>query len=1004
MRRFVPAALLLLAPIVDIADAGSLWHPLRLSLPGLDHPPALSYTGRVVDWATGRPVAGARVWPGDDPEAFATTDAQGVYRLPWTPAVPVQIWARAEGHLPFIKPFRPPTPWIVSPKAPTLAVWPARMLAGTVLRPDGRAVRGAEVRVFGRNPNEVEEIAKTLSSEQGRFQLAVIHDGDYEVIAVSPGLAPASESLTLGEGQAGISGIRLILRQGRTAFGRVMDEHGRALAEARVALTRNNADRLQPNGSSADDGLYQATTDDEGRFEIPGLPGGWFDLEASRPGFLPERILALEVESGTGGVGGIGGVDLGTVTLRRPATVTGWVLGPNGEPLAGVLVRLKSGGEAGVEVDSGPDGRFELTAPDPGRPFEIEVCRPDRLTMTYPYDSLPREPVEITLPPAGRLTGRVVDPEGQPAAGASVIATLDPEFDFQPAPPSPCPPMGDVKATTDAEGRFAVGPVPLFKLYVWAAMPTYVGSNVEIVALDEGRLEAEVPLLTLERVSAVSGRVLKEDGSPAPHALVSIIGRGGHWFEESVWAGADGRYRIDGLPAGEQTISARHEALGWGRRDIEVAPGENQADITLESSEPRLARGQVVDPDGMPVVGARVEQGVEAVYSDARGAFAIPIEEDGYELVARKAGYAPAYLSHWAAGGAREGLELRLGREASVSGRLLGLGSADVTEARVSAIFLRFSEMQIPGRISSDGTYHVHGLSPGEWFITADLGERSASATVPISPDEPEVELDLSFPNQAQVRGRVVDAGGEPVEGADVRLVGPEKEHQAETETDGTFSLEVEEGTYEILAASESHALTRGGTVTVSGEPVEGLEIRLGRGAELTGRLLGLPVEDPGDIKVRIELESFQSEGSLEIDEESGEPPVYRFDDLGPGDWTVRARVDAEEIVRRVTVRPGDRTIEMDLPFSFGDLTLTGRVTGYRVPDGGGVWLRKAGTGQSPWIGVVREGSFTFPRLRPGRYVLDLFDDRHKPVLQKEIDLASSQEVEIDLGDLGSPD
>lgn len=988
----IPAALLLLA---SAADAGSLWHPLRLTLPGLDLPPTISYTGRVVDWSTGKPIAGARVWPGVDPEASVTTDARGVYRLDWTPAVPDQLWVQKEGYFPFRRVFQPATPWIVSPRAPTLAVWPARVLAGTVTRPDGRAVPGAEVRVFGRNSNEVEEIAKTLSSGQGRFQLAVIHDGDYEVIAVSPGLAPASESLTLGEGEAGISGIRLMLRQGRTAFGRVVDEHGGPLAEARIALTRNTVERFWPS-RSADDGLFQATTDGGGRFEIPALPAGWFDLEASRAGFLPERFQALEVE------GGSGSVDLGTVMLRPPATVTGWVTGQNREPLAGMTVRLRSGGELGVEVVTGRDGGFELTAPDPRKPFEIEACGPDRWTLVYPYDTLPDQPVEITLPPAARLIGRVVDPDGEPAVGASVTATVDPDYrsPFRPPPPSPCVSMVDVKTTTDAEGRFVAGPLPTARLYVWATMPGYVGSDVEIVELDGA--EAEVPLLALERGSVVSGRVLKADGSPAPHGLVSMDGRNGYTFHKSVWADGDGRYRFDGLPVSEQTVEARHDTLGWARRDVEIAPGENQIDITLERSEPRLARGRVVDPDGQGVAGALVEQGVvETVYTDARGNFAVPIDEDGYELVARKAGYAPAYLSHWATGGAREGLELRLGREASVSGRLLGFDPVRIAEARVSAIFLKFSEMQISGRISSDGTYHVQGLSPGEWFITADLDKRSAGATVMISADEPDVELDLSFPNQAEVRGRVVDSGGEPVEGADVRLLSPEKEYQGVTEADGTFSVEeVEDGTYEILSAREGHALTHGGVVTVAGEPVEDLEIRLDQATVLTGRLLGLSQEDLGEVQVRIELESFQSAALLEIDEDFGEPPVYSFDDLGPGDWMVRARVNAEEVVRRVTIRPGDPRIEMDLPFSFGDLTLSGRVTGYRtIPSGGVVWLRKAGSGQSAWIEGIREGTFEFSRLRPGRYILNFYDDRNKPVLEQEVDLTASQEIEIDLGD-----
>lgn len=961
-----------------------------------DLPPAVTYTGRVVDHATGKPIAGARVWPEEDPANFAVADAAGVYRLAWTPGTPVTLLARAEGYFLVEYSFRPEAPRkpAAGPQAgPALALWPARGLTGTVVRPDGRPLPGAEVRVFGENPDDVEEIGRSRTSTEGRFRLNVVEDGDYEVLAFAPGLAAASESVTLYPRAAGVSGIRLVVGPGRVASGRVVDERGRPVAGARVELARSQDGDLRPGGPLVDDGLYQDETGEDGRFEIRGLPEGWFDLLASRPQFLPSWLYGLEISGAR--------ADLGTVTLREGATLTGWIVGLNREPLAGAKVRLGSG----EETVSGADGRFEIAQVDPGKELEIEACRPDRLSVSYESAKLPDEPVEIVLPPAVRLTGRVVDPDGKPAAEASVATSSDSNPNPFLGPSSPCPAVGRGEATTDAEGRFVLESLLGGTIQVWATQPGYLGSDFETVEVPDGG-EAEVPTLQLARGATVTGRVLREDGSPAPAAQVLAAGEGDYSFSFSRWADGDGRYRIEGVPPGRQTITARHDTLGAGSREVELTVGgENQVDITLGPEESRLARGRVVDPDGEPVAGALVKNGQNTAYTGPDGAFSIPVDENGYELVARKDGYAPAYLTHWAAGGAREGLELRLGPEASVSGRLLGFDPADLAETRVSA-YAASSTLQIVGLVSSDGTYQIRGLWAGEWLVSANLGNRSADARVEIAPEDPDVLQDLSLPGRVEVRGRVVDASGAPAAGVDVRLavVGGEErtdyesQYQAISGEDGVFSMEAEDGTYELIAWQEDSGLTSGGRFTVAGEPVDGLEIRLAPRTELTGLLLGVPEEELSSVEVRIELGSFGSAAEIETGEE-GAPPRYRFDDLGPGAWTLRARVGAEEVVRRVTLRPGDGTVELDLPFSFGDLTLSGRVVGYRIPDGGVVWLRKD-SGQGAWIEPIREGTFAYTNLRPGHYVLSLFDDRNMPLLDREVDLTADQELEIDLGGL----
>jgi protocatechuate 3,4-dioxygenase beta subunit len=937
-------------------------------------PPAVILAGRVVDRDTGRPIANARVWPEADPAAFVATDASGSYRLPWTLGIPVVLTGRAEGYFAADQSIQTKEPRGVPP---TLALWPTRILDGTVVRPDGEPVPEAEVRVFGLNP-DFTEIGRTRASAQGRFRVPALHDGNYDVLAVAPslvpGLAPAFETVTILPGTAGTSGIRLVMRPGRTARGRVVDEHGRPVAEARVELTRSPASLVDPD-TGPPDGLHEAETDAGGRFEVAGLSTGWYDLAVSRAGFLPGSEPALEVADVSGAA------DLGTVTLERGATITGWVTGPDREPLAGAEVRslLSVPGLEGTVT--GPDGRFVLEGVDPSEELVLIFCRPDRGSEVLHIPEPPEVPFEVVLKPAARLSGRVVGPDGEPVAGVSVTARIDKEQGFQ---GPPCPMPDRARGRTDAEGRFDFFPLGSGTFYVSALKNDFIGPSPVAVEVQPGS-ETEAPPLVLERGSTVFGQVVAADGSPAPATIVSVPAPDGSYFLPDI-ADGDGRYRIDGVPAGEQLVQAQHTTLGSASRTVTVADGENRVDFTLDLEERHFAHGQVVDPGGEPVAGALVEdEHGGTVYSGGDGSFAIEVVLDHFDLTARKAGYAPARLSHWAAKGTIEGLELQLGSGASLSGRILGVEPGDMAGVKVTAANETDS---IEALVSSDGVYRFPGLEPVSWWVNAELGDRSAGLQIDIAPGDGELTADLWLPERHEVRGRVLGPGGEPEEGVGVGLYNSDHEERTETGEDGTFSLEAYDGTYDVMAFTKVFAMVHG-QVTVSGVPLEGLEIRLAGEADLTGHILGIPADEVQDVRLEVEP-GMQRFG------EGNEDGTYRFEGLGPGRWRVTARFDLNQVARDFTVRPGQTSVNVDLPFTLGDLTLSIRLAGYRQVEHGVAKLIAEG---NPWSQEVNveDNAFAFSRLKPGRYFLTVVEGAGKVVVQQEIELASSLEMRLDL-------
>ena len=84
-----------------------------------------------------------------------------------------------------------------------------------------------------------------------------------------------------------------------------------------------------------------------------------------------------------------------------------------------------------------------------------------------------------------------------------------------------------------------------------------------------------------QETGAVGGRVtLAENGGPVHGAVIVVIGAGAVGLTDE-----EGRYAIDGIPAGSYELVAEREHLTAGRRPVTVAAGETTAtDFMLELS------------------------------------------------------------------------------------------------------------------------------------------------------------------------------------------------------------------------------------------------------------------------------------------------------------------------------------------------------------------------------------------------------------------------------------
>lgn len=787
-------------------------------------------------------------------------------------------------------------------------------VSGVVVDETGRPVADAEVRL---SPNrgdvasswEAEAgIVRVRTSAEGRFRLERVVPGRlFDLVVARPGFAPSLRAFAVPESRS-LPPLRITLRRGRMVFGTLVDGAGRPAAGAKVELVRSESVAPQASGAAPLDwGLHQAATGPDGRFTIPDLPTGRFDLDALGPAFRWRLAEALAVTPGTEPL------HLGSFLLER-GVLEGRVRDAEGRPVAGAEVWLPPEGSNptwwSLDFDAeepavltGPDGRFEIPELPAQGWNSLVVCRKG-FASAREFPDLGK-PVEVVLSPVIPLSGRVVGPRGEPLAGVRVWAlSRDPWIAL--AASGPCPPE---PSSSDAEGRFTLA----------IAEPGWYSVTAEAEGFLGGRLDqVGVPsdkdlLLTLEPGVTVEGRVLDPEGEPIPRAGVGIYAGGRS--PESV-SGPDGSYRLMGVEPGQRLLKAEHGDYSKEVWEIEVSAEGKRFDVVLERLPRHEIRGRVLGPDGEAVEGARVTTAAGLwTMTEADGSFLLQTtkpddpwlraEKEGYGAVRAKLPPPPV-----------SGLEIRLARSVSLTGQILGRAPEELERAVVYATS-KGDDSERWGIVDSEGRYRVPDLAPGEWMVNAQAGGfLSLDESVTVPPDVPEVVHDLVFPPLFEVRGQVTGPEGEPLARAKVSSMRMSRSDWLGTETraDGSFSIRLEEGNYEVTVSLEGYYGGEAGRIVhVAGAPVDGVDFQLQRGAVLTGRVLGV---EPGEGPVQ--LTPWAPNGSSSCCVVTDVNGSYRISGLAPGTWKITAVFSTPGRLQRkgegsITLSPGETEAFLDI-------------------------------------------------------------------------------------------
>jgi protocatechuate 3,4-dioxygenase beta subunit len=860
-------------------------------------------TGRVMTDVGGQPLPDALVWCSADPGGFLRTDAAGRYATRLMAAGSVWLQAQASGRL--SGRIALTDSQLRAGRVPAFALERAASVAGRVVDATGAPLSGAWVRAVPVPRNDTPSstqgkqptLAGAASAADGSFRLGPLKPGEIFVLQASlPGfLLSTAQALTPPTGRRAGPPVRLVLAPARAAFGRVQDTGHRPIPGAAVRLS----------GTAGGNGS-RAISDSQGRFTVAEVPAMGLDLSVSKPGFAPAVVRNFKVR------GGAGPIDLGSITLRPGAAVTGLVGNPQGKPVAGARVFLvedvrlpfalaeRLRGET-PDGTTGADGRFSLADLPPGLPVHLLISAPGHLPVTVRGIRPPTTaPLQIRLETGSTFIGRVLDPAGLPVPRAEVEVTWQATLPGLPHIPTGPPVSKSTRAGRD--GRFEIGELPAGAATLGVSAAGFVAAEEIRVALPQA--PGEEKTIVLERGTTLQGRVETTAGEPVPGARV-IAG------SATGISDSEGLFDLDAVLAGQVLVEVRHPHYKPFQRQVHIEEGINHLDVVFEAG--REVRGRVIDHAGAPVSGAEILLAAAARHdgrsytarSDFDGQFVLASVATGsYRLRASAQGFADEELPQTVTveREALRGIDVVLQPGGAITGRLLGLQTAE--RSRVTVRAEQEGSEPKTAEIDAAGSYVLRNLRAGDWLLRASLdgGQRQVQARVPL-PEGGEETRDLKFGEHLTLSGLVLYRD-QPLANASISLRGEHLavERSVVTDHQGLFRFEeLDADTYllglthvrELLTHNQPVELTENRAVTIRLERsiVAGTVTEAAHSEPLANALVDLrhPAGEDGP--------EFLLGGS------SDEAGSFRFERVPPGRYRMS--------VRREGYAPVDQPLEV---------------------------------------------------------------------------------------------
>jgi len=374
-----------------------------------------------------------------------------------------------------------------------------------------------------------------------------------------------------------------------------------------------------------DNGAASTETSTSGDFIIDGLAIGSYDVEVSAPGYISTYLSGVNIYAGYL-------KDLGVINLSPSARIEGMVVGPNGEPISNISLRLVDEGSGSVVAvtRSSASGAFAFESNVRSGNYSITgYIDPYYPTSGFGYvtgsvsgiaaaEGQTTSGILVRLNASGIITGTVKDENGSPVAGVTLRAfSIDGQSRFS-------------FAKADSLGRFNIStnlPSGRYNLTIYDISgfvfdPISDSATVNLTAGSTSTVN-----FVLKRSGIISGRIVYSDNSPAGSILVYAFSSDNRYFGYA-YSNPDGTYSINtGLGTGNYTVIANNEFSK--SKSVLVTAGRETKDVDFKLSTVGAAKvivsGRVLDSMGSPVSSAMVFSPSDYTSSSDDGSYEIEI-------------------------------------------------------------------------------------------------------------------------------------------------------------------------------------------------------------------------------------------------------------------------------------------------------------------------------------------------------------------------------------------